>query len=84
MIKATGSTQHGVPLLILGLSRENTRRLHDGQPIRIRVDHVDPRLPTLEVVLMAGDTEESLTAALRTAFELPSDDQIPGRKHDQP
>jgi len=62
MIKATGGTKDGVPLLLLGLSRENTRRLHDNQPIRVRVDHLDPRLPPLEIVLFAGETEEEMMA----------------------
>ena len=64
MIKATGGTKDGVPLLMLGLSRENTRRLHDDQPIRVRADYVDPRLPALEIVLFAGETEEDMTTRL--------------------
>ena len=68
MIKATGATADGTPLLVLGLSAENTRRLHAGQPISVRADHVDPRLPALEVLLVAGDTEGAIAAEFRAAF----------------
>jgi hypothetical protein len=68
MIKATGGTTDGTPMIWLGLSRENTRRLHADEPIRIRTDHVDPRLPPLEIVLFAGETEEEMAATLK-AFE---------------
>lgn len=64
MIKATGGSKDGTPLLILGLSRLNTEKLLDGQPIHVRVDHVDPRLPALNVVLMGGETEEDIAAEL--------------------
>jgi hypothetical protein len=64
MIKATGGTTDGTPMIWLGLSRENTRRLHADQPIRIRADQVDPRLPALEIVLFAGETEDEMAAAL--------------------
>lgn len=68
MIKASGGGADGVPLLLLGLSRENCRRLLDGQPIKVRADHVDPRLPTLTVVLVGGETEDAIAAELRTAI----------------
>lgn len=64
MIKASGGLKDGTPLLMLGLSRENTRRLLDGQPIQVRADHVDPRLPALAIVLVGGETEEAIAATL--------------------
>jgi len=64
MIKATGRGQDGTPLLILGLSRGNTERLLSGQPIHVRADQVDPRLPALNVVLMGGETEGDIAAEL--------------------
>jgi hypothetical protein len=66
MIKATGRSKDGTPLLILGLSAENTKRLHANQPIMVRADHVDPRLPVLTVVLVAGDTEQVIADALES------------------
>lgn len=68
MIKATGGSQDGTPILILGLSRKNTVRLLAGKPIRVRADHVDPRLPALNVVLMGGETEEAIAAELGLAI----------------
>jgi hypothetical protein len=64
MIKATGGSRDGTPLLILGLSRANTEKLLAGQPIRVRTDHVDPRLPAMNIVLMGGETEADIAAEL--------------------
>jgi hypothetical protein len=64
MIKATGGSKDGVPLLILGLSRANTEKLLAGQPIHVRTDHVDPRVPAMHVILMGGETEEAIAAEL--------------------
>lgn len=64
MIKATGGTKDGTPLLVLGLSRENTKRLHEGKPILVRADEIDPRLPRIAVWLVAGETEDEIAAEL--------------------
>jgi hypothetical protein len=64
MIKATGGTKDGTPMLILGLSRENTVRLLAGQPIHVRVDEVDPRMPAMHVVLMGGENEDAIATEL--------------------
>lgn len=68
MIKATGSGADGVPLLLLGLSGENCRRLLAGQPIMLRADHVDPRLSPLVVIVVGGKTEDDIAADLRRHF----------------
>lgn len=68
MIKASGSTGDGTPLVILGLSRENTVRLLAGQPIQLRVEQIDPRLPPLHVVLMGGETEDDISAEISRVF----------------
>ena len=68
MIKATGGGSDGVPFLLLGLSAENCRRLLDGKPIVVRADHVDPRLPALNVIVVGGQTEQSITAELADQF----------------
>jgi hypothetical protein len=65
MIKATGSSADGTPFLLLGLSAENCRRLVAGQPIAVRADHVDPRLPAMNVILVGGETEEAITEKVR-------------------
>ena len=64
MIKATGGGADGTPFLLLGLSAENCRRLVAGQPIAVRADHVDPRLPALNVLLVGGETEEAIAAEI--------------------
>lgn len=68
MIKASGGGADGTPFLLLGLSAENCRRLVAGQPITVRADHVDPRLPVLNVIVVGGATEESIAAELRHTF----------------
>jgi hypothetical protein len=64
VIKATGGSKDGTPMLILGLSRTNTDRLLAGQPIHVRADQTDPRLPALHIVLMGGETEQAIAAEL--------------------
>mgnify|MGYP001756654279 FL=1 len=65
MIKATGGTKDGTPLLLLGLSRANTEKLLAGQPIPIRTTDVDPRHPDMHILLMAGETEDILAEQLK-------------------
>lgn len=67
MIKASGRrSSDGAPLLILGLSKENTTRLLAGQPILIRTDDMlQLGLPPIEVVLLGGATEQTILAELR-------------------
>lgn len=67
MIKATLLSKDGQSTFLIGLSRENTRRLHDGQPIEVRVSEVDPRLPDLTVLLVAGETEDAIAEMIRGA-----------------
>lgn len=65
VVKATMTTVDGKHVLVLGLTRENTKRLHDGLPIPIEVHEVDPRLPELTVLLMVGESEAAIMAELR-------------------
>lgn len=61
MIKASGRTGIGLPLLFLGLSGENVTRLAAGEPIRIRAtDLVALGLPPIEVVIHYGRTEDAI------------------------
>lgn len=72
MIKATGRQADGKPFVLLGLSRENCRRLLEGQPIKI--DMADLGQPERGTVLIcAGETEEAVKRELIEAgLELPS------------
>ena len=62
MIKASGRTALGRPLLLLGLSGENVTRLAAGEPIRITTAHLAQLgLPaTMEIVIHYGKTEEAI------------------------
>lgn len=62
MIKATGRTADGDTLLLLGLSRLNTRWLLRGQPIR--VNGLDVGLPGLQVLIVGGETEDAIITEL--------------------
>lgn len=62
MIKATGRTGDGEALLLLGLSRANTGRLHAGDPIKVHGQDVG--MPELIVVIVGGDTEDLIKASL--------------------
>lgn len=62
MIKAIGRAGNGSPLLILGLSGENITRLLADEPIRL--DLAELGLPAMQVVIMAGRTEDTIVAQL--------------------
>ena len=65
MIKFTGSTEKGGTLIGLGLSRKNCERLLQHKPIIIDLEH-DLNLPFPgKIVILGGETEESMTAELR-------------------
>jgi hypothetical protein len=65
VIKAVGRRRDGGHTVILGLSRENTDRLHRNQPIPVRLRELDPSLPDVTVLLIAGETEDDLAEDLR-------------------
>lgn len=65
MIKFTG-TLRGKPSLGLGLTEEDSRRLHDGEIIM--VDLKELNLPyDLTILLFAGATEQSMKDVLEKA-----------------
>jgi hypothetical protein len=64
VIKATGRTGDGRPFVLLGLSGENITRLMADEPIT--VDLAAMGLPAIEVVIVAGRTEEDIVEKLRT------------------
>lgn len=67
VIKASGRTGLGVPLLLLGLSGENVTRLAAGEPIRIPAAELRRLgLPQLEVVICYGRTEQDIVDELRS------------------
>lgn len=75
MIKALGRNGDGEPAsLFLGLSRENTKRLHDNKPIMFRLRDVQPDLPDISVVIMAGESNDELMEDLRSMAPIRSDD----------
>jgi hypothetical protein len=59
-IQLTGKMKDGrlVHLVVLGLSRTNLARLKKGQPIRF--DAAEVGLPDVEVLIFAGETEQSM------------------------
>jgi hypothetical protein len=77
MMKARTKTKDGRPLILLGLSRLNTERLHKGLPIKI--DLQDPAPKGLEmpggavIFIMAGETEGAIAEELTAlGIEFPS------------
>ena len=77
MIKARGSTVGGNPILVLGLSRNNITSLQEGRPIHITAaELVSMGLPpSMEIMVMAGDTEQSIAASLGMAIDEPQPGQ---------
>lgn len=69
MIKATGRTGDGRPLLLLGLSGENMTRLMADEPILIDTTTLGPAfadLAPMVVAIYGGRSEEELASALKT------------------
>lgn len=66
MIKASGRTGDGTPLLIVGLSGENMTRLMAGEPITFHAGAMG--LPGVQVVLIGGRTEADLEFQIRQSF----------------
>lgn len=64
MIKAVANLPNGRKALIVGLSRENTRRLLRGMPITFRAE--DLGLPAMDVIVVAGATENDIIEDLRS------------------
>lgn len=63
MIKFTATTGEGTPLIGLGLSEENLRRLRAGQPIMLKLGDLLPGVQ-IEVLIFAGRDEYDLTERL--------------------
>lgn len=61
MLLARATTVRGDDLLIIGLSKENRRRLDAGQPIDVHGTAVPH---ALHIVIFAGETEESMQREL--------------------
>jgi hypothetical protein len=65
MITAVANGE-GVRIILLGLSRENVTRLMADQPIRVTAES-HPGFPAdLVVYIMGGETERSLTDAIKS------------------
>lgn len=69
MIKASGVTGDGRPLLILGLSGENVTRLVADEPIFITPEQMaEMALPPMALAIVYGRTEEAIKAQLEEYF----------------
>lgn len=67
--------------LILGLSRMNSAKLHNGQPIAIDVQALtqatEGSRPPQDIIICAGDTEEAIYIELREHMpQLPPIEEI--------
>lgn len=62
MVKFTASTEAGVPVIGLGLSRANCDLLLEGRPIAINA--ADLGLAALEIIIFAGLDETTLRQQL--------------------
>lgn len=65
------STKDGKVLLILGLARDDTRRLDNGQAFEVEAH--DMGLPDLTIVLAAGESNDSILAQIRASGMITED-----------
>lgn len=63
MIKATGTRADGTPVLIIGVSEANVQEMKKGRPLRCDGSEVNL---DIDVVVIYGETEESLVDDLRS------------------
>lgn len=65
MFTARATLDDDSTLLVLGLSKENRKRLDAGQPIRISRETHGMAVPKdLKVLIFVGETEASMRAAM--------------------
>lgn len=64
MIRAVGHGPNNEPLILLGLSDENIRRLRDGQPIHVLLSELGL---DVHVAIFYGETEEQMARDLEAA-----------------
>jgi len=64
MIRAVGRAPDNEPLILLGLSAENVRRLQDGQPIHVRLSEMGL---DVQVAIFYGETEEQMVRDMKEA-----------------
>jgi hypothetical protein len=64
VIKAVAARRDGGSTVFLGLSLENTKRLHKDMPIKVNLYELDPRLPNIDIVIFGGDDEDEMTRKL--------------------
>lgn len=65
MIQFSGSDKDGGRLVGIGLSRENTKRLLDGQPILL---DLRPHGLVGSLCIMGGETEADMEREIRSQF----------------
>lgn len=78
MIKAVGKTPEGKTLLLIGLSRENCRKLLKKQPIVFDAGELD--IPGLHVSIVGGNTEADIARELRQFGLINANTRIVGRE----
>lgn len=76
MMTCVANADDGTRIVLLGLTRENVRRLTAGQPIRVAaVSH--PGFPLdLKIMITFAETDRELGEALRAADVVSDDTQI--------
>jgi hypothetical protein len=66
MLLARATTHQGNDLLVIGLSKENRRRMELGQPIHLTTQtHGDAIPKALHLLIFAGETEDSMQAEIQ-------------------
>lgn len=82
MIKASGRTGDGRPLMVIGLSGENVTRLAAAEPILF--DAAEVGLPPLAVVILYGRTEQDIADEIQAhGVRLNLLPEVPGDRADQ-
>jgi hypothetical protein len=80
MLKALAHDQEGKPIVFLGITEENVKKLKEGLPIHMNMADLDGEL-TLRMFLLYGENEEALKDLL---LGNPRQVSVKNEIHDKP
>lgn len=71
---------HYKRMLCLGINRQELEHLQQGQPLHIKLDDLDPRMKGQLVVIIPGESDKVLKAAVEEAGRMMQDGRTPDNR----
>lgn len=76
MIVASGDRPDGAPRILIGLKHSEVVRMLADEPIVVQVEHINPLLPPMELILTGGVSNDEMIGQLRARW--PAIWEVPG------